>query len=129
MSAAVRETILDDNFWDNTERTVDLLKPIGVGTDRMQSGSEPVSVVFYTFSEWERLYAVSDEGKDKKKKKKTKEEVDQEALKTFVLASVAKRWNLISDCVHAAAFSIDPRFRNEELEIVHLDDAESYLKG
>ena len=47
----------------------------------------------------------------------------------FVLLCVTKRWDLISDFVHAAAYSIDPRFRDEELEICHLDDAETYLKG
>lgn len=123
MKATVRATILNDEFWADCKDLVQLLKPIAVGIDRMQSDTEPISIVFHTFDQWERLYKV-----DPEEKKEAGSELRNER-RAFVLDSVTRRWDLIADFVHVASYSVDPRFRNAALPIRQLDDAEAYFKG
>ena len=70
---------------------------------------------------WEHLYS-------EKKQPEPNDPIVTE-LNAFTLDRVRLRWDLISDFVHAAAYSVDPRFRTDPLDIVHLDDAEMYFKG
>jgi len=60
--------------------------------------------------------------------KKKKNVVDKDPMDDFILKSVRNRWDLISDIVHAAAYSVDARFRNHDMGIAYLDEAEDYFK-
>ena len=82
--------------------------PIGVSTDRMHSSTEPVSLVSHVREELK--------------------EDETNALHKYVQQQARKRWDLISDFSHAAAYTVDPRFRTEPLPILYLDEAESYFK-
>jgi len=68
-------------------------------------------MAFYHFSKLEMYFATNNNPFDK-----------------FCLECVRKRLDLISDNAHAASFSIDPRFRDETLDIEHLPDIEAYFR-
>ena len=50
-------------------------------------------------------------------------------MQAFVRNQLDERWDLISDDVHAASFSIDPRFRNIPLTSNLAKAGELHLKG
>jgi len=175
MDMPVRQIILDDEFWFDCEDLLQLLQPIAEGIDRMQSDTEPVSIVFHVFSEWENLFGNDksmsapqraskaqrsmpragsqvDAGADDEDEEETKSQVELldvtglddpepvpvglrrmrrdtwSVLPQFLVDRVQKRWDLISDFVHSAAYAVDARFRDAPLGISFLDEAEKYFQ-
>jgi len=118
ISKDVREAIRDKAFWKSMEDTVKLIKPISRGTDVMQ-GEESISIVYYIFAEWEKEF---------EKKGPVNMLADDDDRDT-ALTAVAKRWNLISDFVHAGSFMLDPRFRDYDMDIAQVNDGETFLKS
>ena len=109
MKSDICNIILDDAHFRSMKRIIDLSSTIADGTDLMQSDAS-VSVVFYQFSEWDKYFAENDDD-----------------LSDFILDKVHQRWDLISHNCHAAAFSLDPRFRGHSIDVQDLEDAEKYL--
>jgi len=110
----IKQIIINDDFWRNIDQLLSTLSPIGNGTDIMQGDFANPAVVFHIFSQWDSLYQQSDN--------------DELSLNDTILESVRKRWDLISDDVHAACYVLDPRFINCPIGAEDLIDASNYLK-
>ena len=110
MKNDIRNIILDEDYWHKITKIMKLTEKIANGTDLMQSDTS-ISTVFYQFSQWEKQFTGDDD------------------LDQFILGKIRERWDLISHECHSAAYCLDPRFRDENIDIHDIEDAEKYLSN
>lgn len=106
-------TVLDSKFWEKLEELVDYIEPLSLAIIKLQADI-PISNVY---SEWIKLEALYDDDSYK-----------DEKLVEFILSSLNKRWDLISEDVHIASYLLDPRFRSESVNEQQLEDAERFYR-
>jgi len=96
------DVVIDDEDEPESKSQVELLEVTGLDDDESSPSPRPVL--------------------------RTMRRESWKVLPRFLLGAVRKRWDLISDFVHSAAYTVDARFRNAPLGIRYLDEAEKYFE-